>query len=153
MIDGIIPPVRALEGDRADRAIGDTSGIISKVTVRKESMLPSEITLHNRYRVIYTVDERPGSLLYRARDDQSGRLVLIAGLAYDSAELEDLRLLVQQVATVHHDYILPVLDHFEEGNRYYVVCQDITGQDLERTLRSRGGPLPEQPTLAQAKAL
>ncbi len=116
-------------------------------------MLPSEITLQNRYRVIYTVDERPGNLLYRARDDQSGRLVLIAGLVYDSAELEDLRLLVQQVATVHHDSILPVLDHFEEGKRYYVVCQDITGQDLERTLRSRGGPLPEQPTLEQAQRL
>src|SRR6266511_2695173 len=116
-------------------------------------MLPSEITLQNRYRVIYTVDERPGNLLYRARDAQSGRLVLIAGLVYDSAELEDLRLLVQQVATVHHDSILPVLDHFEEGKRYYVVCQDITGQDLERTLRSRGGPLPEQPTLEQAQRL
>jgi len=116
-------------------------------------MIPSEITLQNRYRVIYTVDERPGSLIYRARDDQSGRLVLIAGLAYDSAELEDLRLLVRQVATVHHDTLLPVLDHFAEGDRYYVVCQDITGQDLERTLRSRGGPLPEQPALEQAQRL
>jgi len=116
-------------------------------------MLPSEITLQNRYRVIYTVDERPGSLIYRARDDQSGRLVLIAGLAYNSAELEDLRLLVRQVATVHHDTLLPVLDHFDEGERYYIVCQDITGQDLERTLRSRGGPLPEQATLVQAQRL
>src|SRR5581483_2905662 len=116
-------------------------------------MLPSEITLHERYRVIYTVDERPGSTVYRARDDQNGRLVLIAGLAYDGAGLEDLRLLVQQVATVKHEIILPVLDHFEEGNRYYVVCQDITGQDLERTLRSRGGPFPEQAALEQAQRL
>jgi len=116
-------------------------------------MLPSEITLQNRYRVIYTVDERPGSLVYRARDDQSGRLVLIAGMAYDNTELEDLRLLVRQVATVQHDTLLPVLDHFDEGERYFVVCQDITGQDLERTLRSRGGPLPEQPALEQAQRL
>src|SRR6266508_2141381 len=116
-------------------------------------MLPSEIILQNRYRVIYTVDERPGSLVYRARDDQSGRLVLIAGMAYDSTEIEDLRLLVRQVATVHHDTLLPVLDHFDEGDRYYVVCQDITGQDLERTLRSRGAPLPEHPALEQAQRL
>jgi hypothetical protein len=94
-------------------------------------MLPSEITLHSRYRIIYTVDERPGSTIYRARDDQSGRLVLIAGLPCEADQLEDQRLLVQQVAVVHHDVILPVLDHFDEGGRYYVVCQDVTGQDLE----------------------
>jgi WD40 repeat protein len=114
-------------------------------------MLPSEITLHGRYRIIYTVDERPGSTVYRARDDQSGRLVLIASLPCEADQLEDLRLLVQQVAAVQHAIILPVLDHFDESGRYFVVCQDVTGQDLERTLRSRGGPLPEQPTLEQAQ--
>src|SRR5919112_1938815 len=87
-------------------------------------MLPSDMTIHDRYRIIYVVDERPGSTVYRGRDEQSGRLVLV-----------------------------PVVDHFEDGDTYYVICVDIGGQDLERTLRARGGPLPESATLTQARRM
>jgi WD40 repeat protein len=111
------------------------------------------MTIHNRYRIIYVVDERPGSTVYRGRDEQSGRLVLVAALAYEGASREDIWQLARQVATINNQVILPVVDHFDEGNLYYIVCEDVGGQDLERTLRARGGPLPEEPVLAQARHL
>ena len=116
-------------------------------------MLPTDSVIHNRYRLIYTVDERPGYTLSRVRDEQTNRLMLMAALAPAPDEREDLQLLVRQVATVRQEMILAVLDHFAEGDRYYVVCEDVSGQDLERTLRARGEPFAEADTLVQARKL
>src|SRR5258706_6970702 len=113
-------------------------------------MLPPDFTIHNRYRVNAVVDERPGSWVYRGRDDQSGRFVLIAALPAEGDEAhEDLALVAGQIATVRNDVLLPLIDHFAEGDRYYLVCDDPGGQDLERTLRARGGPLPESGAFPQ----
>jgi len=114
-------------------------------------MLPPDFIVHNRYRIIYTVDERPGSKVYRGRDEQTGRLVLVAALPIaDAAAQSDMELLARQIATIHHDVLLPLVDHLAEGAVYYLVCDDPGGQDLERTVRARGGPLPEEDTFAQA---
>jgi WD40 repeat protein len=113
-------------------------------------MLPPDFTVHNRYRIIYIVDERPGSKVYRGRDEQTGRLVLVAALPLAADAQADMELLARQLATIHYDVLLPLVDHFAEGAVYYLVCDDPGGQDLERTLRARGGPLPEADTLAQA---
>lgn len=114
-------------------------------------MLPPDFIVHNRYRIIYIVDERPGSKLYRGRDEQTGRLVMVAALPIaDAAAQADIELLARQLASIQHDVLLPLVDHFAEGAVYYLVCDDPGGQDLERTLRARGGPLPEEDTLAQA---
>ncbi len=82
---------------------------------------------------------------------ETGRFVLIAALPADSDEgREDLALVAGQIATVHNDALIPLIDHFADGDRYYLVCDDPGGQDLERTLRIRGGPLPESTVLPQA---
>jgi WD40 repeat protein len=116
-------------------------------------MLPSDMTIHNRYRIIYVVDERPGSTVYRGRDEQSGRLVLVAALGAGGETHADTALLARQVAAASQPALLPLVDHFEDGETYYVVCEDIGGQDLERTLRARGGPLPESLMLTQARRM
>ncbi len=111
-------------------------------------MASFEITLHNRYRAIYAIDERPGMRVLRCRDDQTGRLVLVAELlAASEDELRVLGRFASQIATISHETLLPLTDHFVNEGRYYLVCDDPGGQDLERTLRSRGGPLPENDTL------
>lgn len=115
-------------------------------------MQPDTI-LHDRYRVIYTVDERPNGLLLRARDEQSGTLVLLGVLPLAGGTSEDIAALARQVATVQHDQLLPLIDHFVADQNYLLVCADPGGQDLERALRSRGGPLPEQETLNQGARL
>lgn len=113
-------------------------------------MAAGEIVFHERYRVIYTVDERPGSKTYRCRDDQTSDLMLVAELAVNDAARADVELLVKQIATVSHEILLPLRDHFSAGSFYYLVCADPGGQDIERVVRARGGPLPETVMLAQA---
>lgn len=117
-------------------------------------MSSPEFMIHNRYRAIYAVDERPGHKVYRCRDEQSGKLVLIAQLAFsDDAAREDLELLAAQIATVKHDMLLPLNEHFAEGQAYYLVCDDPGGQDLERALRMRGTPFEEKEVISQALRL
>src|SRR3954454_23863764 len=116
-------------------------------------MLPSDMTIRNRYRIIYAVDERPGSTTYRGRDEQSGRLVLVAAIGYHGDQRAGIAQLARQVAATSHAALLPVVDHFEDGDTYYVICDDVGGQDLERTLRARGGPLPELASLTQVRRM
>lgn len=116
-------------------------------------MAPGETVLHERYRVIYTIDERPGIRTYRCRDEQTGELALIAEFAAGDEARSDLESLAKQIAAVRHDALLPLQDHFAEGKCYYFVCADPGGQDLERMTRTRGGPFPEADALLQATRL
>ncbi len=116
-------------------------------------MAPGETLFHARYRVIYTIDERPGIRTYRCRDEQTGVLALVAEFAAGDTARRDLESLAKQIATVRHDALLPLQDHFAEGDRYYFVCADPGGQDLERMTRARGGPFPEADALLQATRL
>jgi serine/threonine protein kinase len=114
-------------------------------------MLPPDFTINNRYRINATIDERPGSAVYRGRDDQTGRFVLLAALPAEGDEAhEDLGLLAGQVAALQSDALLRLTDHFAVGDQYYLVCDDPGGQDLERALRMRGGSLPEVEALPKA---
>jgi WD40 repeat protein len=114
----------------------------------------SETVFNERYRAIYAVDERPGSRVFRCRDDQSGKLVLVAELPAPTGEATaDLELLAKQIATVTLDGLQPLTDHFAAGNNYFLVCDDPGGQDLDRALRTRGGPLPEADALVQMRRL
>lgn len=117
-------------------------------------MLPPDFMIHQRYRIIYVVDERPGSQIYRTRDEQTGHLALVARLpAADDEARRDIELLVRQVAALRQDVLLPITDHFALDDAYAVVCEDPPGQDLDRALRARGGPLPEADVLTQARRL
>ncbi|MCS6938528.1 MAG: PQQ-binding-like beta-propeller repeat protein [Roseiflexus sp.] len=116
-------------------------------------MSSGEKVIHDRYRVIYTVDERPGVRVYRCRDDQSGELMLVAEFAASDGALGNLEILAKQIAATSHEALLPLRDHFAEGAHYYMVCADPGGQDFERAIRARGGPLPEADVLTQATRL
>ncbi len=116
-------------------------------------MSSGEKVIHGRYRTIYTLDERPGVKTYRCRDEQSGELTLVAEFAVDDEARSDLAILAKQIAAVSHEALLPLCDHFAEDSHYFMVCADPGGQDLERSIRARGGPLLEADVLAQASRL
>lgn len=116
-------------------------------------MSSGEKVIRDRYRVIYTVDERPGVRVYRCRDDQSGELMLVAEFTAPDGALGNLDILAKQIAATSHEALLPLQDHFAEGACYYMVCTDPGGQDFERAIRARGGPLPEAEVLTQTTQL
>ena len=114
-------------------------------------MLQPDTTVHGRYRVIYAVDDQPEGQVYRVRDEQSGRLALLGVLP--AAEAEQRRayaLTAQRLAGLDSEVLLPVREHFADGDTFVLVTEDPGGQDLERALRARGGPLPEAEVLPQA---
>jgi len=116
-------------------------------------MSSGEKVIHDRYRTIYTIDERPGMKTYRCRDEQSGELTLVAEFTVDDKARSDLAILAKQIAAVSHEALLPLRDHFAGDSHYFMVCVDPGGQDLERSIRARGGPLTEADVLAQATRL
>src|SRR5579859_2506956 len=117
-------------------------------------MLSPDTIIQNRYRLIYVVDDRPGGLLYRARDEQTGRAVLLSALPLtDDEASRELELLARQIMTIQHDVLQPLLSHFPHDQYYCLIAEEPDGQDLERTLRSRGGPLPEADVLGQLRRL
>lgn len=117
-------------------------------------MLLPDSTVRGQYRVVYSVDAQPEGQIYRARDERSGRLVLLGALPItDEATRAGFERGAQQIAALHLATLLPVLDHFAEGGSYYIVSEDSGGQDLERALRSRGGPFPEAEVLPHLLAL
>jgi WD40 repeat protein len=117
-------------------------------------MLSPDATLRGRYRITYVIDERPGGQVYRARDEQTGQLVLLGALpAPDNRAREGTALLARQLGSVAHPALLPLTDSFAEGPAFYAVCPDPGGQDLERFLRAQGGPLAEAEVLGQARGL
>lgn len=117
-------------------------------------MLPPDAIVRERYRITYAIDERPGGQVYRARDEQSGRLVLLSALpAPDEQSRAAAGLLARRIAALRHPALLPPTDSFADGPVFYLVCDDPGGQDLERTLRARGAPLAEAEALVQARGL
>ena len=64
-------------------------------------MLAPDGMLQGHYRITYTVEERPDSLLYRAIDQRESLRVLVAALPQPSqAALEDVQSLARQIETV-----------------------------------------------------
>nr|MCU0495070.1 WD40 repeat domain-containing serine/threonine-protein kinase [Chloroflexaceae bacterium] len=117
-------------------------------------MLAPDTVLNDHYRTSYTADERPDAVIYRAIDTRDNRPVLIAELPQHTPEaLEHARLIAAQLATIQVDGLMPLRDYFAVDTNLYMVVDDTGGQDLERMLRSRGGPLTETAVLGQVETL
>ena len=93
------------------------------------------------------------STVYVARDlrfSQVERLCAIKEIANGSPadDLQDLRLITFEreaslLATLSHPAIPKIYDYFSEGGLVYLVLEFIEGEDLERLIERRGGPIDE----------
>lgn len=116
-------------------------------------MPPPNATIRDRYHILAPVDERATGQVYHARDAQHDRSVLLGVLPLsDDYPVADIELVARQLATLRHERLLPIIEHFAEQDAYYMVCEQPDGQDLAQVLRARG-PLPEKEVLEQARPL
>jgi len=117
-------------------------------------MLAADSILHDHYRITYLVDDRPDCRLYRAIDQRQSLRVLIAELPQPSdAAVRDVQLLAGQITSASAPGLLALRDHFADGMSYFLVSDDVGGQDLDRAARDRGGPLPEDEVLSTVDRL
>jgi serine/threonine protein kinase len=97
----------------------------------------------------YELEELTGSggmsRVYRARDNQLGRLVAVKilheRLADDPEYVERFRREALAVARLNHPHIVTVIDRGEWDGVQYIVFEHVEGEDLKRVVQ-RTGPLP-----------
>ena len=97
----------------------------------------------------YELEELTGSggmsRVYRARDNQLGRLVAVKVLherfADEPEYLDRFRREALAVARLNHPNIVTVIDRGESDGVQYIVFEHVEGEDLKRLI-ARTGPLP-----------
>ncbi len=97
----------------------------------------------------YELEELTGSggmsRVYRARDNQLGRLVAVKILherfAGDPEHVERFRREALAVARLNHPNIVTVIDRGEADGVQFIVFEHVEGEDLKRLI-ARTGPLP-----------
>jgi serine/threonine-protein kinase len=105
----------------------------------------------------YELEELTGSggmsRVYRARDNQLGRLVAVKILherfADDAEQVERFRREALAVARLNHPNIVTVIDRGEADGVQYIVFEHVEGEDLKHLI-SRSGPLPVRRALELA---
>ncbi|HVU68110.1 MAG TPA: protein kinase, partial [Ktedonobacteraceae bacterium] len=110
----------------------------------------SSTLLKQRYRVMHIIGKGGMGTVYIGIDTLLGnRLVAIKEMSQNglvlSERLEAARLFQREahlLAGLQHPNLPGIYDHFEEGQRWYLVMSFIKGQTLTDYLESRGGKLP-----------
>ena len=96
-----------------------------------------------RYRILSRLGQGGMGVVYRARDDQLGRLVAVKMIAEDMDDEESrkrLRREAQAAARVHHPNVCEIYDFGQVGESLYIVMELLEGEALDT--RIGRGPLP-----------
>ena len=99
------------------------------------------------FRIVECIGRGGMSVVYRAREDSSGRTVALKmmsyRLIYDSAALARFQHEASLMQELEHEHITRLERLFRAFNTYFLVMELCDGMDLQRLLRARG-PLPER---------
>jgi len=120
---------------------------------RNSTALPSaplNDLLKQRYRVIQVVGKGGMGTVYIGKDTHLGnRLVAIKEMSQNGlsplerqAAAKNFKREAHLLAGLQHPHLPSIYDHFEEGQRWYLVMNFVKGQTLAKYLEARGGSLP-----------
>lgn len=105
--------------------------------------MPAEALLNQRYKVISQIGSGGMSLVFRAQDLSLGRSVAIKVLreryTSDPEFLDRFLHEARAAANLAHPNIVTVHDFGEDGGRYYMVMENIEGENLKALIRG-GAP-------------
>ncbi|MBO0722834.1 MAG: serine/threonine protein kinase, partial [Blastocatellia bacterium] len=117
-------------------------------------MLSPNTRLQNRYTVLRLLAKGGMGAVYEARDERLGNIVALKETLFVD---EGLRLAFHReasiLATLRHQALPKVIDHFNEGDGQFLVMEYIRGEDLSLLLRLNGRPIPQIDALAWADQL
>ncbi len=107
-----------------------------------------EEALGRRYRILSRVGEGGMAEVYRARDSVLNRIVAIKVLrpqfASDEEFVERFRREAQAAASLSHPNIVSIYDVGQDGDRYYIVMEYVSGRSLKDVIREHGSLPPEK---------
>jgi serine/threonine protein kinase len=114
-------------------------------------MLSPDILLQNRYLILKLLARGGMGAVYEARDERLGNIVALKETLFvDEAMRMAFHREASILATLRHQALPKVIDHFTEGEGQFLVMEYIRGEDLSMILRLNGGPIPEADALAWA---
>ncbi len=103
-------------------------------------MSNQETLLKNRYRLIAQHGSGGMAVIYKAYDQELGRMVAVKilrpSLIADPSFLERFRNEARSVARLSHPNIVTVHDVGQDGNTHFIVMEFIDGVDLKKLIRS-----------------
>ncbi len=108
----------------------------------------TEELLGRRYRILSRVGEGGMAEVYRARDSVLNRIVAIKVLrpqfASDEEFVERFRREAQAAASLSHPNIVSIYDVGQDGDRYYIVMEYVSGRSLKDLIREQGPLSPDR---------
>lgn len=113
-------------------------------------LLTTGDVLHNRYRIVKLLAQGGFGTLYRAWDINLSRpCVVKENLASTQDAQRQFLREAKILANLSHENLPRVTDYFLIQNQgQYLVMDFVEGQDLDKILEDRGGPLPEERVLS-----
>jgi serine/threonine protein kinase len=101
-------------------------------------------TLNNRYKITNRIGKGAMGTVYRATDNQSGRIVAVkiiaSDLSVDPTMLERFRREGETLRQLNHLNIVGFVDAFQHEESYAIIMEFVSGGSLFELLKS--GPLP-----------
>lgn len=114
-------------------------------------MLPANLLLQNRYRIIRLIGQGGMGAVYEAADERLGHTVALKQIVRgdEQAFAREARLL----ARLRHPALPKVSDHFVDEAGHFLVMEFMAGDDLSTVLARRGHPFPLTTVLTWADQL
>jgi serine/threonine protein kinase len=114
-------------------------------------MLSPDTLLQNRYLILRLLARGGMGAVYEARDERLGNIVALKETLFvDEAMRMAFHREASILATLRHQALPKVIDHFTEGDGQFLVMEYIRGEDLSMILRINGSPIPPVDALAWA---
>jgi serine/threonine protein kinase len=114
-------------------------------------MLSPDTLLQNRYLIRRLLAKGGMGAVYEARDERLGNIVALKETLFvDEAMRMAFHREASILATLRHQALPKVIDHFTEGDGQFLVMEYIRGEDLSMILRINGSPIPPVDALAWA---
>jgi serine/threonine protein kinase len=114
-------------------------------------MLSPNTLLQNRYLIFRLLARGGMGAVYEARDERLGNIVALKETLFvDEAMRTAFHREASILATLRHQALPKVIDHFTEGDGQFLVMEYIRGEDLSMILRINGSPIPQAEALAWA---
>jgi serine/threonine protein kinase len=114
-------------------------------------MLSPDTLLQNRYLILRLLARGGMGAVYEARDERLGNIVALKETLFvDEAMRIAFHREASILATLRHQALPKVIDHFNEGDGQFLVMEYIRGEDLSMIMRINGGPIPPVDALAWA---